>query len=53
MPSNSQQNTLELFPEIEPFNNFYLPKKNMHEVYVEESEIEGFTPPNSPKNCRS
>ena len=37
MPSNSQQNTLELFPEIEPFNNFYLPKKNMHEVYVEES----------------
>jgi proline iminopeptidase len=37
MPSNSQQNTHELFPEIEPFNNFYLPKKNMHEVYVEES----------------
>ena len=37
MPLNSQQNTLELFPEIEPFNNFYLPKKNMHEVYVEES----------------
>ena len=37
MSSTSQQNTLELFPEIEPFNNFYLPKKNMHEVYVEES----------------
>jgi proline iminopeptidase len=37
MPSTSQQNTLEFFPEIEPFNNFYLPNNNMHEVYVEES----------------
>ena len=36
MLSTSQQNTLELFPEIEPFNNFYLPN-NMHEIYVEES----------------
>jgi|TARA_B110000971_G_scaffold103085_1_gene106054 proline iminopeptidase len=37
MPSNFQQNTLELFPEIETFNNFHLPNNNMHEVYVEES----------------
>lgn len=37
MLSTSQQNSLKLFPEIEPFNNFYLPSNNMHEIYVEES----------------
>jgi proline iminopeptidase len=37
MPSTSQHHSLELFPEIDSFNNFYLPKKDMHEVYVEES----------------
>ena len=37
MNSVSPANTREMFPEIEPFNTFYLPSNQKHEVYVEES----------------
>ena len=29
--------TMELFPNIEPFNTFHLPVSDLHTIYVEES----------------